>query len=253
MTSVPPSLTLSPTMSHHEADKPLEQENNIATVDKTDEEQPAEPKVGVKRKGQLKYLLLLAAALLAVILVTVLVQKPTNFDEYLKSSGYVGVFLMALLGSASPIWPLPGSWAVFIAAGLGLNPIILGLLGGLGEPIGELTGYTAGFGGQVALQKFKRYKQIEGWMRRWGGPHHIRRLRPYPTFIKAATIAAVRPSLPYLEVLHLLLGRQDSQIPGLRFRRLWAFRRDKAPHRPNLLAALPIHELCPRTAQSSGY
>ena len=190
MTSAPSSLTLSPTMSHHEADKPLEQENDIDTVDKTDEEQPAEPKVGVKRKGQLKYLLLLAAALLVVILVTVLVQKPTNFDEYIKSSGYIGVFIMALVGSASPIWPLPGSWAVFIAAGLGLNPIILGLLGGLGEPIGELTGYTAGFGGQVALQRFKRYKQIEGWMRRWGGPT-IFVVSAIPNFfIKAATIAA---------------------------------------------------------------
>ena len=190
MTSAPSSLTLSPTMSHHEADKPLEQENDIDTVDKTDEEQPAEPKVGVKRKGQLKYLLLLAAALLVVILVTVLVQKPTNFDEYIKSSGYIGVFIMALIGSASPIWPLPGSWAVFIAAGLGLNPIILGLLGGLGEPIGELTGYTAGFGGQVALQRFKRYKQIEGWMRRWGGPT-IFVVSAIPNFfIKAATIAA---------------------------------------------------------------
>ena len=190
MTSVPPSLTLSSAMSHHEADKPLEQENDIATVDKTDKEQPAEPKVGVRRKSQLKYLLLLAAALLAVILVTVLVQKPTNFDEYLKSSGYVGVFLMALIGSASPIWPLPGSWAVFIAAGLGLNPIILGLLGGLGEAIGELTGYTAGFGGQVALQRFKRYKQIEGWMRRWGGPTIFVVSAIPNVFIKAATIAA---------------------------------------------------------------
>ena len=190
MTSAPSSLTLSPTMSHHEADKPLEQENDIDTVDKTDEEQPAEPKVGVKRKGQLKYLLLLAAALLVVIMVTVLVQKPTNFDEYIKSSGYIGVFIMALVGSASPIWPLPGSWAVFIAAGLGLNPIILGLLGGLGEPIGELTGYTAGFGGQVALQRFKRYNQIEGWMRRWGGPTIFVVSAIPNVFIKAATIAA---------------------------------------------------------------
>jgi len=190
LTSAPSSLTLSPTMSHHEADKPLEQENDIDTVDKTDEEQPAEPKVGVKRKGQLKYLLLLAAALLVVILVTVLVQKPTNFDEYIKSSGYIGVFIMALIGSASPIWPLPGSWAVFIAAGLGLNPIILGLLGGLGEPIGELTGYTAGFGGQVALQRFKRYNQIEGWMRRWGGPTIFVVSAIPNVFIKAATIAA---------------------------------------------------------------
>jgi len=162
----------------------------MATVDKTDVEQSEAPPAVPKKKGQLQYLLLLAAALLAVILVTVLVQKPTNFDEYIKSSGYVGVFLMAVIGSASPVWPLPGSWAIFIAAGLGLNPIILGLIGGIGEPIGELTGYTAGFGGQVALRRFKRYKQIENWMRRWGGPT-IFVVSAIPNFfIKAATIAA---------------------------------------------------------------
>jgi uncharacterized membrane protein YdjX (TVP38/TMEM64 family) len=177
-------------MSHHEGDKPPEPEGDMATVDKTDVEQSEAPPAPPKKKSQLKYLLLLAAALLTIILVTVLVQKPTNFDEYVKSSGYVGVFLMALIGSASPVWPLPGSWAIFIAAGLGLNPIILGLIGGIGEPIGELTGYTAGFGGQIALQRFKRYKQIENWMRRWGGPT-IFVVSAIPNFfIKAATIAA---------------------------------------------------------------
>ena len=162
----------------------------MAAADKTDTEQSEAPQAVPKRKGQLKYLLLLAAALLAVILVTVFVQKPKNIDEYIKSSGYVGVFLMALIGSASPVWPLPGSWAIFIAAGLGLNPIILGLLGGIGESIGELTGYTAGFGGQVALQRLKRYAQIEKWMKRWGGLTIFVVSAIPNVFIKLATIAA---------------------------------------------------------------
>ena len=177
-------------MSRHEADKPPEQKGNISTTDKTDTEQSEAPQAVPKRKGQLKYLLLLAAALLAVILVTVLVQKPTNVDEYIKSSGYVGVFVMAIIGSASPVWPLPGSWAIFIAAGLGLNPIILGLIGGIGEAIGELTGYTFGFGGQVALQRLKRYAQVEKWMKRWGGLTIFVVSAIPNVFIKLATIAA---------------------------------------------------------------
>jgi membrane protein DedA with SNARE-associated domain len=177
-------------MSHHEADKPPEQEGNTSTADKPDTEQSEAPQAVPKRKGQLKYLLLLAAALLVIILVTVLIQKPTNFDEYLKSSGYTGVFIMALIGSASPVWPLPGSWAIFIAAGLGLNPIILGLIGGIAESIGELTGYTAGFGGQVALQRLKRYAQIEKWMKRWGGLTIFVVSAIPNVFIKLATIAA---------------------------------------------------------------
>ncbi len=177
-------------MSHNEADKPLRQESDIATVDKSDAEQLAQSAAGVKSKGQLKYILLLVAALLVMVLVTVLVQKPSDPEEYLKTSGYIGVFLMALIGSTSPVWPVPGSWAVFVAAGLGLNPLFLGLIGGVAEGIGELSGYTAGFGGQVALQRFKKYKQIEGWMRRHGGPT-IFVVSAIPNFfIKAATMAA---------------------------------------------------------------
>lgn len=165
-------------MNYQDLDKSLEQSNT------------AEPAGGISSKQQLRYLLLLIAAVLVMILVTLLVQKPTNFEEYLISAGYGGVFLMGVIGSSSPIWPLPGSWAAFIAAGLGLNPLLLGLAAGLGEPIGELAGYTAGFGGQIAVQKWKRYTQIVEWMRRRGGPT-IFVVSAIPNFfIKLATIAA---------------------------------------------------------------
>lgn len=190
MTSITPCLTLSLAMSHHEEDKPPEHEGDTANTDKTVVEQSEANQAVPKKKGQLKYLLLLAAALLAVILVTVLVQKPSNLDEYLKSSGYTGVLMMALIGSASPVWPLPGSWAIFVAAGLGLNPIILGLIGGIGESIGELTGYTFGFGGQVALQRLKQYARIEKWMKRWGGLTIFFVSAIPNVFIKLATVAA---------------------------------------------------------------
>lgn len=174
-------------MSYQELDQPLEQSKDEAVAD---EGEIAEPKVSIPGKGRLKYLLLLAAGALAMILVSILVQKPTNFEEYLTASGYGGVFLMAVIGSASPVWPLPGSWAAFIAGGLGLNPFLLGLAAGAGEPIGELTGYTAGYGGQIAINKWKRYAKIENWMRRHGGIT-IFLISAIPNFfIKLATIAA---------------------------------------------------------------
>ena len=132
---------------------PKQDKKDVAVSDK---EQNAAPEARVKTKNQLKYILLLGAALLVVVLVTVLVQKPTNFKEYIQSSGYAGVFLMAFIGSASPVWPLPGSWAAFFAAGLGLNPIIVGLVAGFGEPIGEVVFYTVGYGSRLVLEKWKR-------------------------------------------------------------------------------------------------
>ena len=173
-------------MSFHELDKPLEEEKSPLASD----EQVAAPTPAIQRKSQIKYIILLAAAVLVMVLVSVLVQRPENPEEYLKTSGYIGVFAMAVIGSASPVWPLPGSWAAFIAAGLGLNPLFLGLLAGLGEGIGELSGYTAGYGGQVALRRFKKYQQIENWMKKYGGPA-IFLFSAIPNFfIKAATIAA---------------------------------------------------------------
>ncbi|MFC1963310.1 VTT domain-containing protein [Chloroflexota bacterium] len=120
-------------------------------------------------KREYTYIGLIVMALLLMLLLVFFIQRPTDFEAYILSTGYGGVFLMGLIGSASPVWPLPGSWAAFIAAGLGLNPLILGLVAGFGEGLGELTGYTAGFGGQVVAKRFGMYNRVEGWMRKRGG------------------------------------------------------------------------------------
>jgi membrane protein DedA with SNARE-associated domain len=141
-------------------------------------------------RRRLFYVSLLVAGAAAIILVTVLVNRPDSPLEYARTIGYGGVFVMALIGSASPVWPLPGSWAAGLAAAFGLNPIAVGMLAGLGEPIGELSGYTAGYGGQIAITRWKRYAQIESWMRRHGGLT-IFLVSAIPNFfIKLATIAA---------------------------------------------------------------
>lgn len=177
-------------MSYQEQDKPLEQAEGVDIVDEVDEAQVAQPGAKLWSRKHLKYIVLLIAGALSMILVSILVQKPTNPQEYIETSGYAGVFLMALIGSASPIWPLPGSWAAFVAAGLGLNPFLIGLAAGVGEPLGELSGYTAGYGGQIAINRWKRYAQIMNWMRRHGGMT-IFIISAIPNFfIKLATIAA---------------------------------------------------------------
>jgi len=149
----------------------------------------AGPTPGARRK-QLVYLLILTLGVGSIVLVMVLVKRPSSPVEYAKTIGYGGVFLMAVIGSFSPVWPLPGSWAAGLAAAFGLNPLFVGLAAGLGEPIGELSGYAAGYGGQIAINKWKRYAQIEGWMRRHGGIT-IFVVSAIPNFfIKLATIAA---------------------------------------------------------------
>jgi membrane protein YqaA with SNARE-associated domain len=65
----------------------------------------------------------------------------------LTTWGYIGVFLISLIGSSTIIFPLPAAAFVF-GAGAVLNPLILGLLAGLGASLGEFVGYGLGFGGR---------------------------------------------------------------------------------------------------------
>lgn len=86
----------------------------------------------------------------------------------LGSLGYAGAFLIALLSSATIIFPAPG-WAVIAAMSASFDPLLLGLAAGLGSAIGELSGYLAGDGMRDLLNsRIKESKQIEEIVRKYG-------------------------------------------------------------------------------------
>ena len=85
----------------------------------------------------------------------------------LRGLGYVGIFLVGILGNATVIFPVP-SLAIVFAAGSVLNPLLVGLVAGVGEPLGELTGYLAGYGGSAVVQDGPRFQRIKLWMERRG-------------------------------------------------------------------------------------
>ena len=85
----------------------------------------------------------------------------------LEGYGYLGVFLISLLGNATVILPVPSLAVVFASGGV-LNPLLVGLVAGVGEPIGELTGYLAGFGGSAAIADTPRFERVKAWMQRRG-------------------------------------------------------------------------------------
>lgn len=122
------------------------------------------------------------ALLLAVGITLALVLVPVDWER-LKNLGYLGVFLIMLLSSGSMVLPVPGLAAVFAGGLLQLNPILLGIAGGLGSALGELTGYMAGYGGRAIVEDSRRYAQVEGWMRRYGLPTiFVLSLIPNPLF-----------------------------------------------------------------------
>jgi len=118
-------------------------------------------------KIQLIALLLGIVAVSVVFVIWMLVGGLSNSDWW-KTLGYPGVFFLSLLASGGMVFPIPSLAATCGAAGLDLNLIVVGILAGIGETLGELVGYSIGFGGQSVVQRRRIYKRARAWMVRWG-------------------------------------------------------------------------------------
>ncbi len=89
-------------------------------------------------------------------------------EENLEGFGYAGIFLANLASTATVFIPVPGltaaGQALILSGGKTLSPVPVGLLGGTGMALGEITAYVAGSVG---------HEMAEG--RTVGGPRWFRR------------------------------------------------------------------------------
>src|SRR5258706_3429917 len=77
--------------------------------------------------------------------------------------GLLVLFGLAALSSATLILPAPGLALTAIAGAAG-DPIIVGTVAGLGQAVGELTGYAAGWSGRSLLPDNPATRRIRGWL-----------------------------------------------------------------------------------------
>lgn len=106
-------------------------------------------------------------ALIFVIVLTVVIVLNRDEVRKFEALGYPGIFLVAGLGSATVILPVPHLAFTFVM-GSALNPWLVGLAAGLGDTLGELSGYLAGFALEEVANKARLYAYFERWMRRNG-------------------------------------------------------------------------------------
>lgn len=113
---------------------------------------------------------LVASVLVIVLVAFIYIANPAEYIiKRLHTLGYLGIFLLMFLSSATIFLPVPGLVGIPIA-GMFLNPLRVGIIGGIGGALGELSGYFAGCGGRVAIEKNKTriYKNVKRWMKRNG-------------------------------------------------------------------------------------
>ena len=133
---------------------------------------------GARGEGRLKRRLIPILTIILVIAITIGIylvygRHPERLVE-LKNYVYWGAFLISVIGNATII--LPGA-VLLILSEIGIvlypvtgpvGPIIVGLAGGAGAGIGEITGYLVGYSGRGIAEKAKIYNRLVGWVKRWG-------------------------------------------------------------------------------------
>ena len=129
---------------------------------------------------------------LTVIVVVVALGAALYFRDRvqeLKQYGYVAVFLVGLVSNATLILPVPGL-AVSSVMGRVLDPWVVGIVGGVSQALGELTGYMAGYSGQTWVDENRTYDRLARWIQRYGVPViFVLAVIPNPVFDVGGMIA----------------------------------------------------------------
>ncbi len=87
--------------------------------------------------------------------------------ESVGNWGYLGIFLVTFVATASFILPIP--YLLIVArAGMFLDPITVTLVAGVAGALGELTGYVIGASGRGLIPQNRLYEKANHWMVTYG-------------------------------------------------------------------------------------
>ena len=107
---------------------------------------------------------------LTIVIVIVALGATLYFREHLQELeryGYAAVFVVGLVSNATVVLPVPGLAVSSVMGGVS-NPWIVGIVGGVSQALGELTGYMAGYSGQTLVDENPTYDRLTRWMKRYG-------------------------------------------------------------------------------------
>jgi membrane protein DedA with SNARE-associated domain len=109
--------------------------------------------------------LLVVAAFGAMLWLTSDPERQAIIERLVQSPvGLVVLFGLAALSSATLILPAPGLALTAIAGAAASEPILVGVVAGLGQAVGELTGYAAGRSGSALLPDNVATARLTRWI-----------------------------------------------------------------------------------------
>jgi len=152
---------------------------------------PTEQEAELSRAASRRDVLTRVLAMTIVIVITLAIWRVADRLEQFRIWGYPGIFVVSFLGNATVILPAPSLALVFAMGGI-LNPLLVGLVAGPAEALGELTGYLAGYSGRAVVENRPMYERMSRWMQRNGAlTVFILSVIPNPFFDLAGIAAGV--------------------------------------------------------------
>lgn len=104
--------------------------------------------------------------LIFAVLLSIFIFVYRDSFVHLQNYGYLGLFILSIVGNATIVLPAPVVLAAFVGGGI-FNPVLVTLVVSLGASIGELTGYLAGHGGSELIDGPK-FDTVKKWMNKYG-------------------------------------------------------------------------------------
>jgi uncharacterized membrane protein YdjX (TVP38/TMEM64 family) len=161
---------------------------------------PLEPVEGAQRRAPGRGSVLALVGTVALVLAAFgvilwLTSDPSrrNAVEGLIRSpiGLLVLFGLAALSTATLLLPAP-ALAITAIAGAAGEPLAVGIVVGLGQAVGELTGFAAGWSGRSFLPDTPATRRVSGWLQRRGViVIFLLALVPNPLFDMAGIAAGV--------------------------------------------------------------
>jgi uncharacterized membrane protein YdjX (TVP38/TMEM64 family) len=146
---------------------------------------------------RLEYALLALIGVLAASIAVAFLVLGLGEDDITGAWGYPMLWFISLLRASSVILPIPGG-GLTIAAGALMDPVwgipapvMVGLIAGSAESLGEFTGYWAGINGGKLMEGRRLYETIKRWLLK----------APFPTMF----VMSFAPS-PVFDVAGLAAG-----------------------------------------------
>lgn len=139
---------------------------------------------------QILTVLILVVAFATTILLLFDPERRAQLEQWIDSPlGLLVIFFLSLVSNATLILPVPGLALTALAATAG-NPLLIGIVAGVGQALGETTGYLAGYSGQELIDNSPRYARMASWMQRYGAlTIFVLAIIPNPFFDVAGIVA----------------------------------------------------------------